>query len=181
LFFITMNTEAIHISRAEAEHAEIITDLAKRTFIETYAELSNADNLQLYVSQHFTLEKIAAELADPACRFYLAWKDEQLAGFVIIRKDRQPKGIIGQKTLEIQRIYVLQEFQGFSVGKELIRLVREIAKAEHDQIIWLQVWQKNDKAIQFYRKAGFVVYETASFEFGNEIHQDFMLRFDLYN
>lgn len=176
-----MNTDPIHISLAEAGHVLNITDLAKRTFIETYAELSNPENLQLYLDRHFTVEQIEAELSDPACRFYLAWKGNQLAGFVKIRKDRQPKGIENMKALEIQRIYVLQEFQGFSVGKELIRLVKDIAKSEQDQVIWLQVWQKNEKAIQFYRKAGFVVYETANFEFGNEIHQDFLLRFDLYN
>lgn len=176
-----MNKETIHISLADAGQALIITEIAKKTFMETYAESSVPENLQLYLDRHFTVEQIAAELADPACRFYLAWKDKQLAGFVKIRKDRQPKGIEGMKTLEIQRIYVLQEFQGFSVGKELIMLVKDIARAENDQVIWLQVWQKNEKAIQFYRKSGFVVYETANFEFGNEIHQDFLLRFDLYN
>jgi ribosomal protein S18 acetylase RimI-like enzyme len=176
-----MKTDNIYIAQADSSQAGLIAELARKTFIETYGDLSNPDNLQLYVDSHFTPEQIASELANPAFRFYIAWINNTAVGFTKIRKDRQPKGITGKKCMEIERIYVLQEFQGFSIGKELMKLVKQIAKEEGDQVIWLQVWQQNEKAIQFYRKSGFVVYETHTFDFGNEIHQDFLLRFDLYN
>lgn len=176
-----MKTESIHIAQANEGQAELVAELARKTFMETYAEPANLENLKLYVDSHFTLEQISAEFADPNFRFFIAWIDGKAVGFTKIRKDRQPKGITMLKSMEIQRIYVLQEFQGFSVGKELMKMIKELARAEGDQVLWLQVWQKNDKAIQFYQKAGFVVYETTTFEFGREIHQDFLLRFDLYN
>jgi ribosomal protein S18 acetylase RimI-like enzyme len=176
-----MKSEAIQISPANTEHAALVAELARKTFMETYGETSNPENLLIYTDTHFTTEKILDELSDPAFRFFIAWINGKPVGFTKIRKDRKPKGIIGLKSLEIERIYVLQEFQGFSVGKELMQLVKDLARKEGDQVLWLQVWQKNDKAIQFYRKAGFVVYETNNFEFGREIHQDFLLRFDLYN
>ena len=176
-----MKTDKIYIAQADGGQSGLIAELARKTFIETYADLSNPDNLLLYVEGHFTQEKIAAELANPDFRFYIAWINNTAVGFTKIRKDRQPKGITGKRSLEIERIYVLQEFQGFSIGKELMKLVKQIAKDEGDQVIWLQVWQQNEKAIQFYRKSGFVVYETHTFDFGKEIHQDFLLRFDLYN
>lgn len=178
---MTMKAEQIHIEQANDSQAGLVAELARKTFIETYGETSNPENLQLYVEAHFTPERISGELADHAFRFYIAWINDKPVGFTKIRRDRKPKGISGLKCLEIERIYVLQEFQGFSVGKELMQLVKGLARLEGDQVLWLQVWQKNDKAIQFYRKAGFVVYETNSFEFGREIHQDFLLRFDLYN
>ena len=176
-----MKTESIQIEQANEGQAVLVTELARKTFMETYGETSNQENLQLYIAAHFTEEQIARELSDPVFRFYIAWINNSVAGFVKIRKDRQPKGIVGKNCLEIQRIYVLQEYQGFSIGKELMKLVKNIAKEEGDQVIWLQVWQQNEKAIQFYRKSGFVVYETHTFDFGKEIHQDFLLRFDLYN
>jgi len=181
LYFINMMTESIHIAQANEEQADLVAEMARKTFIETYGETSNQENLQLYVDTHFTVELISLELANPDFRFYIAWMNGKPVGFTKIRKDRQPKGITGLKSMEIQRIYVLQEFQGFSVGKELMKMVKDLARAEGDQVLWLQVWQKNDKAINFYRKSGFVVYETSTFEFGKEIHQDFLLRFDLYN
>jgi GNAT superfamily N-acetyltransferase len=178
---MTMKTDKIYVARADASQSGLISELARKTFIETYADLSNPDNLQLYVESHFTEELINEEFTNPAFRFYIAWINNTAVGFTKIRKDRQPKGITGKRCLEIERIYVLQEFQGFSIGKELMKLAKQIAKDEGDQVIWLQVWQQNEKAIQFYRKSGFVVYETHTFDFGKEIHQDFLLRFDLYN
>jgi diamine N-acetyltransferase len=176
-----MMTESIHIAQAYEGQAALVAEMARKTFIETYGETSNQENLKIYVDTHFTEEQIANELASPDFRFFIAWISGIPVGFTKIRKDRKPKGITGLKSMEIERIYVLQEFQGFTVGKELMNMVKGLARTEGDQVLWLQVWQKNDKAIQFYRKAGFVVYETNTFEFGREIHQDFLLRFDLYN
>jgi len=176
-----MKTNIIHIAKADIGQASIIMDLARKTFVETYHEMSNEENLQLYLAKHFTLEKMEEELSDPSYRFFIAWIDGQPVGFTKIRKDRSPKGLSGMKSLEIERIYVLLEYQGFTVGKELMKFIKELALAENDQVIWLQVWQKNTKAIQFYQKSGFVVYETTHFDFGQETHQDFLLRFDLYN
>jgi len=176
-----MNKVPIYTSLAEPGQAGLIADLARKTFLETYGETGNSENLQLYVDAHFTEENIRNELSNPDFRFFIAWINHNAVGFTKIRKDRSPKGITGKNCLEIQRIYVLQEYQGFSVGKELIGLIKKIALEENSQVIWLQVWQKNVKAIQFYQKSGFVVYETCSFDFGKEIHQDFLLRFDLYN
>jgi ribosomal protein S18 acetylase RimI-like enzyme len=66
------------------------------------------------------------------------------------------------------------------VGKALMEKIKSLAKEESYPVIWLQVWQQNSKAIRFYQNAGFVVYETTGFRFGNEIHQDFLMRHDLY-
>jgi diamine N-acetyltransferase len=176
-----MKKDVIHIVKADSTQTSIIKDLAMKTFVETYHEMSNEENLQQYLSRHFTKEKIEEELSDLTYRFFIAWIDGKPVGFAKVRKDRNPKGLSGLRCLEIERIYVLQEFQGFTVGKELMKFIKGLAMAENEQVIWLQVWQKNLKAIQFYQKSGFVVYETTFFEFGNETHQDFLLRYDLYN
>jgi GNAT superfamily N-acetyltransferase len=85
-----------------------------------------------------------------------------------------------RKALELQRIYVAQEFQGFSFGSLLISDVKKFARAQGFNTIWLQVWQKNNRAIKFYQASGFVVYDTTLFKMGNEVQQDFLMRFDLY-
>jgi len=59
-------------------------------------------------------------------------------------------------------------------------MIKELARKDGYQTIWLQVWQKNNKAIRFYQKAGFTVFETASFLLGSSSQQDFLMRYDLY-
>jgi ribosomal protein S18 acetylase RimI-like enzyme len=58
--------------------------------------------------------------------------------------------------------------------------IKSLGKEENYPVIWLQVWQQNHKAIRFYQNAGFVVYETTGFRFGNDIQQDYLMRYDLY-
>jgi ribosomal protein S18 acetylase RimI-like enzyme len=172
--------DSLQIRQATREDAPVIAELAGNTFVETYGELGLKENMGRYVQDHFAPEQIGAEIASPGHWFYIAFLGHLPVGFVKSKVIREPKGIKGKKCLEIERVYVLKEFQGSSVGKELVKRVMLFARQEKYQVIWLQVWQKNEKAVQFYRKMGFVAYETDIFYFYDEIHHDFLLRFDLY-
>jgi ribosomal protein S18 acetylase RimI-like enzyme len=171
----------VHIKKAGAEDTEAIVSLSVATFRETYGSQNTEENILVHVQEHFNPEKIRSELNEPDFRFYLATIEGAPVGFMKLRSNRQPRGIAEKRCLEIQRIYVLQEYQGASVGSELVKLAKEIAQKEHFQVIWLQVWQKNEKAIRFYHKSGFVIYETTSFLLGKEMQADYLLRFDLFN
>jgi ribosomal protein S18 acetylase RimI-like enzyme len=171
----------VHIRKAEAGDTESIVSLSVDTFRETYGSQNSEENINLHVREHFNQDKIRSELNAPDFRFYLATVEGQPVGFMKLRINRQPRGIANKRCLEIQRIYVLQEFQGASVGSELVKLAKDIAQKEHFQVLWLQVWQKNERAIRFYHKSGFVIYETTTFQLGKEMQADYLLRFDLFN
>jgi ribosomal protein S18 acetylase RimI-like enzyme len=171
--------KTITIEKARPQDADFILDLARKTFVETYGEYNDPKNVELYVNESFSNEVIAEELNTPDARFYIAYLDGAPVGFCKLRHDRQPKAIEG-RALEVQRIYVLKEFQGYNAGKALMEKIKSLAKEEKYPVVWLQVWQQNDKAIRFYQNAGFVVYETTGFRFGNEIQQDYLMRYDLY-
>ncbi len=168
------------IEKAGPDDATLIVDVARKTFVETYSELGIRNNMGTYMEDYFTNEKIRAELSREDLHFYIARFNGQPIGFTKLRNDRLPKGITGKKCLEIERIYVLKDYQRHSGGKELMNVIKKMARDSLYQVIWLQIWQKNEKAVQFYRKSGFVVYETTVFNFYEEIHNDFLLRFDLY-
>jgi len=170
----------LFIRLALPEDAALIAKLASETFMETYGEMNTPENMGIYLETQFSVSKILAELSNHNARFYLVYVNEIPAAFTKLRQDRTPKNLENGLFLEIQRIYVLKEFQGLRIGKTLIEMVKQLAKAEGCKAIWLQVWQKNNKAIRFYQKAGFNVYETASFTLGNDVQQDFLMRYDLY-
>ena len=59
--------------------------------------------------------------------------------------------------LELQRIYVLNEYKQRHIGKLLLEKAIRIAQDEGATYLWLGVWEHNTKAIAFYLKQGFVV------------------------
>lgn len=172
--------KTITIEQAGPDQVPIIVGLARRTFVETYAEYNDPQNMEIYVSESLSDDMMSKELNDPHARFFIAYLDGEPVGFTKLRDDNVAKKLENVRALQIQRIYILKEYQGYNAGKALMEKIKSVARQEHYQTIWLQVWQQNAKAILFYQRAGFVVYETASFQLGNEIHQDFLMRYDLY-
>jgi GNAT superfamily N-acetyltransferase len=59
------------------------------------------------------------------------------------------------KALEQKRIYVLKEFKGKGIAQRLMQLVMDYAMANHYEVLWLGVWEHNERAQSFYRKYGF--------------------------
>jgi len=172
--------KTIEIKPAGRPEADLIADIARKTFMETYGEMNTPENMEVYLNSQFSDEKLLEELQHPRTRFFLAYLDGIPAAFTKVRDDRKAKKLEEIKAIEIQRIYVLQEYQGFSLGKAMLDMIKELARKDGYQTIWLQVWQKNNKAIRFYQKAGFTVFETASFLLGSSSQQDFLMRYDLY-
>jgi hypothetical protein len=175
-----MTAPSVQIRQAVPEDTDTIVALSRTTFRETYGNQNTQENMDIHLDEHFNPPKIRHELSDPVFRFYLALLEGKPVGFMKLRSDRQPRGINQQRCMEIQRIYVLQEFQGASIGSELMKMAKDIARREGFPVLWLQVWQENDRAIHFYQKSGFVIYETTTFVRGRELQQDYLMRFDLY-
>lgn len=149
--------------------------------METYSEISSNAAVQEYIERRLSAEKIEEEWNNPKACFYIGFMNNEPVAFTRMRFDRIAKGLPDKTAIEIERIYVLKEYQGFKVGRQMMEKCRQVAMREKFDTIWLQVWQHNHKAIQFYQKAGFVVYETALFSYGmNMLQDDFLMRLDLY-
>jgi diamine N-acetyltransferase len=170
----------IKICEAEPANAGTIVELARKTFVETYGDSGEKEDVENYINEKFGYATVEEELKNSQIKFFIAQANGRTVGFTKIRSDRKGKRLEEKKCLEVERIYVLKEFQGFNVGKELMNMIKQVAREDFYETIWLQVWQKNVKAIQFYQKSGFVAYETTIFHYGSSTHHDFIMRMDLY-
>lgn len=81
--------------------------------------------------------------------------------------------------LEIARLYVLKDKIGTGVGKGLMISSIDIAKQKSKQVIWLGVWEKNARAIDFYTKWGFEKFGEQEFLLGNDLQNDWLMKKEL--
>ena len=142
--------------------------LAIEVFTETFAPVNTPENLSNYLERAFTTEKIQEELLDSASAFYFAIVDQKAVGGA--QTELQDNA-----SLEIERIYVLQDFQKMRIGHLLFEKAVEIAQGAQLRRIWLGVWEKNLKALQFYEKKGFQVFSSHLFMMGDEPQNDLLL------
>jgi len=170
---------SLDIRIASRKDAERVAQLAKDTFVATFAEDNSRENLASYVETAFSLEVISAELADPASIYM--WAEEQgiPAGYAKMRRGNAAECITGPKPVELQRIYAVSNQIGVGVGKSLLNMCIKLAKAEGFQTLWLGVWEHNARAIEFYSRQGFVDVGFHDFMLGKDQQKDRLMQLDL--
>jgi ribosomal protein S18 acetylase RimI-like enzyme len=89
------------------------------------------------------------------------------------------ESITGNGPLEIRRIYASQDFLGKGVGKELMQAAIREARQRGSGCVWLGVWEKNQRAIDFYRKWGFQEVGIHIFAVGDDPQHDIVMELAL--
>jgi diamine N-acetyltransferase len=134
-----------------------------------------------YLQTNLTVAKLSAEINDPNSTFYFATSDQKIVGYLKINSgDAQTESILNN-SLEIERIYVLKEFQRLKIGQILFDKAIDIAKKKEKDLVWLGVWEHNTRAIQFYKKNGLVQFGSHIFKLGNDEQTDLLMKIELKN
>lgn len=171
----------IEITKIGLNEIEQLQVIGKQTFFETFADKNTEENMQKYLEEGFTVDKLAAELANPDSAFYFAKLDNQVIGYLKINFGAAQTELKDTKSLEIERIYVLQAFHGKKVGQILYDTAFDIAKQQKADYLWLGVWEENPRAISFYKKNGFVEFDKHIFVLGDDAQTDIMMKLKLNN
>lgn len=172
-----MVTPEIHIKRATPEHAQLISDLSTITFIETYRGSCPDEDLMGFIDKYFNEEAINEELHDPEDLYYIAYADDFPAGYMRLKEQYDEYPLSKKmKAIQLKRIYVLKEFQSQKIGAALMSFALQMAAEKDYELLWLGVWEGNEKAKQFYEKWGFEdINIPYRFQVGDTIHTDWWL------
>jgi ribosomal protein S18 acetylase RimI-like enzyme len=135
--------------------------------------------MRAYLEKSFSINKLCGELSNSNSAFYFLFANGELAGYLKLNEAPSQTDINDLKSLEIERIYVAKEFQGKGLGNVLMSKAINIANVRKKLYVWLGVWEKNDRAIMFYKKNGFCEIGTHSFFMGEEEQTDYVMRKEL--
>ncbi len=113
-----------------------------------------------------------AELGDPAMTTIVAEAGGRLAGYAQLRAGPSPGCVGGPAPIELLRFYVDGPWQGRGLARPLMRAVEEAAVSRGAGILWLAVWDRNDRARAFYAKSGFSDMGSKEFILGTDRQTD---------
>jgi ribosomal protein S18 acetylase RimI-like enzyme len=171
--------ESIQIRKATGSDIKNVQEIGRKTFAETFSAGNTAENLDKYLVEGFSEEKIASELNNSNSEFYFAILDNNVIGYLKLNFGQSQTELKDDSALEMERIYVLKEFHGKKVGQVLYEQVMEIARQKKVNYVWLGVWEENLRAISFYKKNGFVEFRKHVFKFGDDEQTDIMMKLQL--
>ena len=169
----------IFIKKATLSDVEKLQAISKQTFYEAFATVNTEENMLKYLEESFSVEKLTTELSDTNSEFYFASLSHTIIGYLKLNTGSSQTDIKDENALEIERIYVLQEFLGKKVGQLLYQKAIEVAKEKKVHYVWLGVWEKNARAINFYRKNGFAEFDNHIFMLGDDKQRDILMRLKL--
>lgn len=169
----------IKIIKALTNDVMQLQKIGRETFIETFSEENTEENMKKYLEEGFSAEKMQTELKNIHSEFYFAEQDKQIIGYLKINFGSSQTELKDTNALEIERIYVLKEFHGKKIGQLLYQKALDIARQKKMKYVWLGVWEKNLRAISFYKKNGFVEFDKHIFVLGNDKQTDSMMKLEL--
>ena len=164
------------IRKINIDDLETLRNLSIQTFKETFEEVNTEEDMQKYLDENLSIEKLKSELENPNSEFYFAENNDEILGYLKLNfKDAQTEKL-EENHFEIERIYVLKTFLGQKIGQILFDNALEIGRKKNLEYVWLGVWEENHRAIRFYGKNGFEIFGKHDFVLGEDVQTDLLMK-----
>jgi diamine N-acetyltransferase len=155
-----------------------LSQLACASFIETFAHLYPAPDLEAFLTKAYAPEALAGEVGDPRHDWLMVWDNEDAIAYVQCAPVGLPHPEADPaREGEIKRLYVRQSHQGQGLGKILMDMALEKLSQRYGKAHqWVGVWSENHKAQALYQGYGFIKAGEYKFAVGTTLDDEFILR-----
>lgn len=166
----------LNIDAVKENETVTLQKIAKETFLDTFANENDPQNISAYVAKTFTIEQISKELKATNSCFLFARIDTEVVGYLKLNTKLAQTEHDLPNAMEVERIYARRSHQGKGIGKALMQKSIMLAQKANVDWLWLGVWEKNLHAIKFYERQGFEAFGQHDFYMGVELQRDIMMR-----
>ncbi len=166
----------IEIREATLHDIPAMREVAISSYADTFSDSNSPENMEAFFKDSYNLRKLEEELHEPNSRLFIAFEGDTQVGFLRLRKSNEVVNLLGENTIELQRLYVLTSAQGKSVGRLLMETAMAYAQQKKYDWIWLGVWEKNFRAQRFYGNWGFEKFSEHTFWMGDDPQVDWLLK-----
>ena len=171
-----MDKPTVTIRYAGLADSQLLAQMGSKTFHDAFIQDNRPENISAYIQSAFSPQKQAVELANPASVFFIAEVDSYPAGYAYLHAGQPADGVTAARPLELVRIYALQEWIGHGIGAALMQACLYEARRRGHDTLWLGVWERNPRAIAFYRRWGFEIVGCHTFQLGDEAQTDLLMQ-----
>ena len=168
----------LKLKKCSVADLDQLVQISRTTFVDAFENQNDPENFKAYIDFAFSKGKLQGELKDANINYYFVYSSDVLAGYLKLNKNDAQTDIKLPEAIELERIYVLEAFQGKRIGEWLLNEVKKMASDKQKGFVWLGVWEKNTKAIRFYQKHGFSKFGSHPYFVGTDKQTDWLMRFD---
>lgn len=161
-----------YANTSDAKHLAI---LAEETFRETFSSMNTVEDMDLHCQTSYSEAIQLAEILDSNMVTLVCDDGRNLIAFAQLRWPKAPNCVSANNHGEIKRLYVAKSWHGKGIAQDLMTTcIKEMEKRESD-VVWLGVWDRNPRAIAFYKKFGFSPVGSHVFPLGTDPQRDIIM------
>ena len=148
----------MNIRKSNIEDAALLHSIGVKTFEDTFGGTCTKADMEFVLDKFFNLEQCKLDLSDEKDNFFFYEENGVAKGYMRINEihDYPFEELKPFKCIELVRLYVLKEYHGTNVAKDLMQFAFNFAKERRYEKMYLSVWEYNFRARGFYEKNGFV-------------------------
>lgn len=150
----------IYLRKAKEEDLATIKKLAEQTWPTAYGDIISQEQIVFMLDKMYNQGELLGQLRE-GHTFLIASElkeDVGFAGFSVVDSENH--------VYKLHKLYVLPKMHGKGVGKILMNEVVDQIKVQGAKFLQLNV-NRDNKAKDFYEKAGFKIKETVDLDIGN--------------
>ena len=171
----TSMMQVYEIKKVTIADIQDLQQISRENFSETFGSQNSTENMGKFLNKAYAEEKLRSEIENKNSNFYFLIVNNQVAGYLKVNEVDAQIEQVADNALEVERIYLKQNFQHQGLGLVLIKLAEELARKKNKANMWLGVWEKNYQAQAFYKKDGFKRVSQHTFVVGDDPQTDFIL------
>lgn len=157
------------VTGADAADATELAEVAATTFPLACPPWASSDDIATFITAHLSAAHFAGYLADPTRTVLTVREDGRIIGYaLLIAHD-------GNTEIELSKFYVLPGWHGSGASAMLMAAVLDWGSASAARTLTLGVNRRNERAQAFYRKHGFEITGTRTFDLGWSVENDFVM------
>jgi len=169
----------MQIRPANTNDANILAQLGAKTFYETFREFHTEEDMQQYIKKAYSVDLMTENLSKENIQYFIAYDEEKSIGYLKLIKNVTHEKLLSKNNIELEKIYVLKEYLDKKFGKELMLQAISFSKQNNFETLFLGVWQENHRAVNFYKKFGFETFTIRTFQLGETLCDDFLMKLNL--
>ncbi len=166
----------IRLKHCKEKNLAQLVKISKETFSNAFESDNDPNDFKSYLNSAFSENTLLDQLRNKNSLFYFVYLAKTLVGYFKINEFEAQSDIKEAKGLELERIYVLEEYQGKQIGLQVLEKVTSLAKQKNKTYIWLGVWERNIRAIKWYQNNSFKKFGTHPYFIGADKQTDWLMK-----
>ncbi len=120
--------QAYEIKKVTIADIQDLQQISRETFSETFGSQNSTENMEKFLNKAYAEEKLRSEIENKNSNFYFLIVNNQVAGYLKVNEVDAQTEQVADNALEVERIYLKQNFQHQGLGLVLIKLAEELAR-----------------------------------------------------